>query len=662
MKTRPIFLAAVLTLAMLPLAALPARAETVWISSLKLSNVVQGWGAAQADKSVTGQPMSIAGRKFEHGVGTHANSVARLDLHRKATRFSAWIGIDDDAGSPEAGLSFRIIADGKPVFRTKAMRFKDEAKKVDLDVTGVKILMLQVRSARESIAFDHADWADAQITYSGQRPELIGQPHEAAYVWTPQPPRQPRINGARIFGVRPRHPFLFTIPATGERPMVFGVEGLPGGLSVDTQTGQITGSLPRPGQYDVTFEASNARGKASRPFRIVCGDTLALTPTMGWNSWYVWESHVTDGIMRAAADAMVNSGLINHGYQYVDIDDCWSVKSNSTDASLNGPARDAEGKINSNGRFPDMKAMTDYIHSKGLKAGIYSSPGPKTCAGHEGCWQHEALDAQRFAEWGFDLLKYDWCSYGGVETNHGLPGLQRPYKLMGGLLRQQDRDIVLNMCQYGMGNVWTWGKEAGGQSWRTGGDLGGNFDAIPQALYYDGFDIYTDNELYKFGGPGGWNDPDYLLLGYLSNWRNTQAPTPLTPSEQYTHVSLWALVAAPLIFSGDMTRLDKFTLNLLCNDEVIDIDQDPLGKPGRRVAVDGGLEVWARDLEDGSKAVGLFNRDEMAATVQVNWSDLGLEGRHSVRDVWRQKNLGTYGKGFKTKVRRHGAVLIRVTP
>jgi alpha-galactosidase len=261
---------------------------------------------------------------------------------------------------------------------------------------------------------------------------------------------------------------------------------------------------------------------------------------------------------------------------------------------------------------------------------------------------------------GYDLLKYDWCSYGSVEKDRSLAAFQKPYRLMGDLLRRQDRDIVLNMCQYGMANVWTWGKEVGGQSWRTGGDLGGNFDAIPLSLYYDGFDIYTDNELYKYGGPGGWNDPDYLLLGYLSNWRSETVPTPLTPSEQYTHVSLWAMVAAPLIFSGDMTRLDDFTLNLLCNDEVIDIDQDPLGQPGRRATVDGELEVWVRNLEDGSKAVGIFNRDEVAETIQVKWADLGLTERQAVRDVWRQKNLGTFKKQFKATVPRHGVVLIQV--
>jgi len=502
--------------------------------------------------------------------------------------------------------------------------------------------------------------AISPLDLSIHQPSVTNLPREEAVILTPKPPRTPRINGARIFGVRPNHPFLFTIPATGDRPMTFGVKGLPAGLAVDAQSGQITGCLREPGAYNVTFTASNSRGKATRKFKIVCGDTLALTPHLGWNSWYVWENHVTDQIMRAAADAMVSSGLINHGFQYVNIDDCWAVKPRANDPQLGGEPRDTQGKVNANARFPDMKALTDYIHSKGLKAGTYTSPGPTTCAGYVGAFGHEELDAQRFAEWGFDFLKYDWCSYSHQAKDHNLPELQKPYRLMGELLHRQDRDMVLNFCQYGMGHVWTWGKEAGGHSWRTAGDLGESFAGIPVALFRDGFDVYSRNELHKFGGPGAWNDPDYLLLGYLSNWKGQTVPTPLTPNEQYTQVSLWCLVAAPLILSGDITRLDDFTLSLLSNDEVLDVDQDPLGKPGRRIAIAGALEVWSRDLEDGTKAVGLFNRGELPATVVANWADLDLAGPRSVRDLWRQKNLGVYKKEFKAKVPRHGVILVRV--
>ena len=213
-----------------------------------------------------------------------------------------------------------------------------------------------------------------------------------------------------------------------------------------------------------------------------------------------------------------------------------------------------------------------------------------------------------------------------------------------------------------MGNVWEWGREIGANSWRTAGDLGGSFEGIGQALFRDGFDVYSKNELHKFGGPGAWNDPDYLLLGYLSNWKGQTVPTPLTPDEQYTHMSLWCLLAAPLILSGDITRLDEFTLSLLTNDEVLAVDQDPLGKPGRRVSQDGALEVWSKELEDGSRAVGLFNRGDAPTGVKAKWADLGVSGKQTVRDLWRQKDLGTFESEFSSPVPGHGVVLLRLIP
>ena len=213
-----------------------------------------------------------------------------------------------------------------------------------------------------------------------------------------------------------------------------------------------------------------------------------------------------------------------------------------------------------------------------------------------------------------------------------------------------------------MGDVWKWGKQVGGQSWRTAGDLGGSFEGIGKALFRDGFDVYSRDSLHLYAGPGGWNDPDYLLLGYLSNWKGETVPTPLTPNEQYTHVSLWSLVAAPLIFSGDITRMDDFTLSLLTNDEIIDVDQDPMGKPGYRVSKEGDLEVWKRPLEDGSIAVGLFNRGDKTTNVTAQWNALGLTGKQKVRDLWRQKDLGSFEGEFSSEVGRHGAVMIRMWP
>ena len=290
---------------------------------------------------------------------------------------------------------------------------------------------------------------------------------------TPKAAPAPQINGPKVYGARPGHPFLYRIPCTGTRPIHFAVKGLPTSLKVDETTGIISGVTPEgAGDYPVMLVATNSLGTVSRGFTIVVGDELGLTPQMGWNDWYSYYEHPTDTDIREAADAMVASGMADYGYQFVDIDDAWAKKPGSTDPELAGPVRDADGAILPNARFPDMSKLTEYIHSLGLKAGIYSGPGPLTCAKFEASYGHEDLDASQFSKWGFDLLKYDWCSYGTVVKGRSLSELEEPYIKMGSLLKKQDRDMVLNMCQYGMGDVWKWGRAVGGGSWRTTGDLG----------------------------------------------------------------------------------------------------------------------------------------------------------------------------------------------
>ena len=238
---------------------------------------------------------------------------------------------------------------------------------------------------------------------------------------TPKPGPEPHINGPVVYGCRGEREFIYRIPCTGQRPIKFAAHGLPGTLHLNAETGIITGRTPEaPGDYDVRLEAKNSHGSSSRGFHIVVGDTLALTPPMGWNSWYIHYNRVTDADMRAAADAMIDSGMADFGYQYVNIDDCWMVKPDANDPMIAGEPRDATGAIRSNKLFPDMKALTDYIHAKGLKAGIYTSPGPLTCQSYTGSYEHEMLDATQFAEWGFDFLKHDWCFYENVATGEGL--------------------------------------------------------------------------------------------------------------------------------------------------------------------------------------------------------------------------------------------------
>jgi alpha-galactosidase len=480
---------------------------------------------------------------------------------------------------------------------------------------------------------------------------------------TPPPGPAPRINGPAIYGCRPGRPFLYRIPCTGERPVRFSARHLPAGLTLERNTGIITGSAPaKPGRYAVTLEAKNSRGASKREFRIVVGDTLALTPPMGWNHWYTYYSRVSDKLFRAAADAMVASGMADFGYQYVNMDDCWMTKPGSGDPALSGPARDAQGAILPNRNFPDMKALTAYIHAKGLKAGLYTSPGPLTCARYEGSFEHEEADARKFTEWGFDFLKYDWCSYGKLAPQPTLADRQKPYVKMGSILKSLDRDIVFNLCQYGQGEVWKWGAEAGGQCWRTTGDLGLEAGTSLPGFYRIGL---RNAAHWEYAGPGRWNDPDYILIGYVGNARSQNDPpkrTPLTPDEQYSYMSMWSLMAAPLIYSGDITRLDDFTLNVLCNSEVIDIDQDALGRQARIVRQNDDEFALAKPMEDGSTAIGLFNLSQTARKIAVNWREIGVEGRLLSRDVWRQRDLGAVEGQFAFEVAPHGVMLVRLFP
>ena len=504
-------------------------------------------------------------------------------------------------------------------------------------------------------------------------PGATSTPPEEPVILTPPAPPAPRINGPLVYGVRPGSPFLYRIPCTGDRPMKFSAENLPSGLTLDAQSGIITGTISATGTNRVTLIAQNSRGTAKREFRIVVGQQLALTPPMGWNSWYIYLHHVTQAAMRNAADQMIASGMADYGYQYVNIDDCWARQPGLTNSEVGEPVRDANGQILPNARFPDIKGMVDYIHAKGLKAGIYTSPGPKTCAGFEGSWQHEAQDARTFADWGFDFLKYDWCSYGqifragdprltdavSVQAAKGLAGYKFPYELMSRELQKQNRDMVFNLCQYGMGEVWKWGGEVG-NCWRTTGDLGAARDTRLPGFYSIGF---SNAKHWQYARPGAWNDPDYLLIGWIgANHGKHSKRTTLTPNEQYSYMSMWSLMAAPLIFSGDMTKLDAFTLNVLCNAEVIAVDQDPLGRQAKILRQTAGEFVLVKDLEDGSKAVGLFNLGERPAQLAVSWAELGVSGKQRVRDVWRQKDLGKFNREFHAEVPRHGVILVRLWP
>ena len=354
---------------------------------------------------------------------------------------------------------------------------------------------------------------------------------------------------------------------------------------------------------------------------------LAKTPPMGWNSWNKFAGRVDDATVRAMADAMASNGMKDAGYTYINIDDTWEGE------------RDAQGNIQTNKKFPDMKALADYVHGKGLKLGIYSSPGPNTCAGYEGSYAHEEQDAKTYAAWGIDYLKYDWCGARNLYTD---AEMQAIYQKMGDALQATGRPIVYSLCQYGRQEVWKWGPEVSGNLWRTTGDIRDAWDSMTKI----GF---AQNDLATYAAPGHWNDPDMLEIGNGG----------MTDTEYRTHMSLWSMLAAPLIAGNDLRSMTPSIHDILTNKEVIAIDQDSEGKQAKRVSKNGDQEIWSRPLADGDQAVALFNRAADDAKMTVNWSDLRIKHPGKVRDLWSHSDVAV-GAGYSTSVPGHGVVLLRV--
>lgn len=621
---------------------------------MDLSKMETGWGTNRANLSCDSNQLTVAGQVYDNGVGTHAISKMLILLHGKGVRFSASVGVDDESGD-KASVEFFVLGDQQILWRSGIMKKGDAARKAEVSLSGFKKMALYVSDAGDYNYYDHSDWLEAYIEYRKEIPVALSQPVPEPYILTPPVSESPQINGPSVYGATPGRPFLYKIPVSGRRPMNFSVRNLPATLQVDASTGLITGTAPDSGEYILNVVVKNAMGEARKEMRIITGKGLALTPPMGWNSWNCWGLSVDDQKVRAAADAFISSGLADHGWTYINIDDGWEAQE-----------RTAKGELPANEKFPDMKALAGYVHSQGLKLGIYSSPGPWTCGGFLGSYQYEEQDVKTWAAWGIDYLKYDWCSYGKIALNDSLPELQKPYILMDRLLEKAPRDIVYSLCQYGMGNVWEWGAQVGGNLWRTTGDITDTWESMAGI----GFD---QDKCSPYAGPGNWNDPDMLVVGKVG-WGPNLHPSRLTPDEQYTHISLWCLLSAPLLIGCDLSQLDDFTLSLLTNDEVLAVNQDALGQQARRVTQGVGFEVWAKPLADGSVAVGIFNTGLQTPvdafnweggmpkrTLTANWADIGISGVYKVRDLWRQQDVGQFGGVFTVEVPFHGVALVKLT-
>lgn len=497
----------------------------------------------------------------------------------------------------------------------------------------------------------------------------------APEIRTPPAAPLPHINGPDVFGVRPGNPFLCQVPATGDRPMTFSADHLPRGLKLDAETGLITGKLHKKwfglkNKFVVALHAKNDLGEDSKKFTIVVGETIALTPPLGWNSWNAYHETVTGEKVIHAARAMVASGMINYGWTYINIDDSWQ-------GQRGGPF----GGIQPNDKFPDMSGMCDEIHALGLKTGIYSTPWTTSYARFiggssddpHGTWTHTHYqsgnysfadnDAKQWAAWGFDYLKYDWNPGSSKETS---AQFLNDSTTMHKALRKSGRDVV-----YSYSNDMPF-NEIANQSdlfncWRTTGDISDNWVSMAERAFYFTPQHRTlagppSDKWAPYARPGHWNDPDMMVLGVV-NFGGKQHHTGLTPDEQYLHMTAWCMASAPLLLGCDLDKLDAFTLNLIENPEVLAIDQDALGHQATLASNLSNTElVYVKNLEDASKAVALYNLASHPLKIIAKWTDLGISGNHKVRDLWREKDLGQFNGEFSKLVAPHSTELVKISP
>lgn len=643
------------------------KTSTIWLDDLKIKSFSEGIPAVLPKTTAYGDSMKMSGMQYDRGIGVQTISVLSFFLNGNARQFTAEVGADD-SGNKEVPVKFYVIGDRKILFESGEMRVGDAPRKVKVNLKGIQRLGLLVTDDVEGHNKTYANWARAQLVMLENR--LPGQfPNtDVKHILTPEPDLSPKINSAKIFGATPGNPFLYTIAASGNRPMEFSAENLPRGLKLDASSGIISGKVTQRGTSLVRLKAKNEHGETIKQLKIVIGDTIALTPPIGWNGWNSWARTIDREKVIASAEAMVSMGLNDHGWTYINIDDAWQ-----------GQRGGMYNAIQPNTKFPDFKKMVDYIHDLGLKVGIYSTPWISSYAGYcggssdfengafpdslvknkrayryVGNYGFETNDARQMAEWGIDYLKYDW--------RLEVPSAER----MSVALKNSGRDILYSLSNSApFANAADWSRIS--NTWRTGPDIRDSWTS----LYISAFTI---DQWAPFAGPGHWNDPDMLILGNVTTGQDLH-PTRLTPDEQYSHVSLFSLLAAPLLIGCPIEQLDDFTLNLLTNDEVIEVNQDPLGKPGRLVADENGVQIWLKPLEDGTFAVGLFNvaefgktpqsyfrwGDEKARSFVFDFSKVGLNGNWKLRDVWRQKDLGEFEKTFETVISHHGVVLLKMT-
>ncbi len=668
--------------------AVAASAEPVGLSSLDLSKVRQGWKTAQVDRAVELHPLSIAGKKFAHGVGTHSPGAMYIALDGRARSFHAYAGIDDETGG-RGSVTFTIVADGRVVWRTGVVRGGEPARGVDIDLKGVRLLALFVGTANDGFEFDHADWADAAIDTEGASPVLVDPPHSPDPVIATTPPlATPEIHIPEVAGFVPGSQVVLRVAATGTSPLTFRADGLPAGLALNPQTGVIQGGAPEEGSYRVRLQVSSSAGVAAGEMRFVSGDTLALTPPLGWNSYDSYGDGVTEAETLANAEYL-HDHLQPYGWDYVVIDYRWyDPRAGGRSTTETGLAMDEFGRLQpAEDRFPSaaggagFKPLADRVHAMGLKFGIHIMRGmarqalerntpiegssfhasdaadPNTpCSWNQDMWGvHGDTPAgqawydsiiRQYAQWGIDYIKMDDAS--------------QPYRAdeiaaIHKAIVKSGRSIVLSLSPGEAPVDQALHVNANANLWRISGDFWDNWDALLHS--FDLLDRWQGHS-----SQGHWPDADMIPLGHLGPRcpvDGANRPTRFTRQEQVTLMTLWSIAPSPMMLGMNLPDNDAWTLALLTNPEVMAVNQDPSGSRARRAWHSEDADVWVRTLADGSRAVALFNRGDYQQQVTAKWEDMGVSGKQSVRDLWRRARTGTFIDAYSVTLPPHGTAFLK---
>lgn len=671
-----------------------ARADTVLLSALDLSKATQGYGAPQIDKAVDGKPITLAGQAYAHGFGTHAPGLLAVDVNG-ATRFAATVGVDDEIPNDIGSVEFQVLGNKHQIlWRSGVMRKGMPPAKADVDVTGLKQIVLRVTTGGDALYYDHADWADAQFTYQGAPPQTATLAAATPVVSMEGMPAGPKIRPPFVIGTHPGAPMVWTVAATGARPLSFSMKGLPQGLTLNAATGTVTGRVAKAGAYSVRVRAANSHGHDDQTVRIIAGQSLALTPPMGWNSYDCFGQSVTEAEVLSNAAYLVKE-MQPFGWEYVVVDYRW-YEPDAIHQPLNGHEgealdMDAFGRLIPNAvRFPSsaggagFQALGDKIHAMGLKFGIHIMRGiPRNAVKAnlpiEGSPFHAADAANTadncpwladmygvrgdtpagrayydsifrlYASWGVDYIKMDDTS--------------RPYhtaeiEAVDDAIRKCGRAIVYSLSPGETPIASAAHVRSHANLWRVSDDFWDRWDTLDHE--------FTLAERWRGSvGQGHWPDADMLPLGRLSVNNRSVDPdrqTRFSRAEQITLMSLWSLLPSPLMVGANLPDNDAWTLALLTNPEVLAIDQDAAGHAAARAAQHDDIDIWARPLADGSQAVGIFNRGDFDAGAVVTAADLHLSGRWTARDLWKRADLGPVGEGLTISIPAHGAALLRLSP